>query len=423
MKKIQILILLFLITGCGMEKDITTIVKQDGNFIVAINYPNTGEPLLDEQIKKYVEENFENFQMEYENIKLKDSAEFNIDYTYQTNGNYILITIRKFINSSLLAHPINEIKTFVFDSQKKQFLSLNDLLKQEEISLFLAKLNQIIKEKYKDCLLENYKTTLQENLEFYQNFSFDENNLYIFFNPYEITSGYCNILEIPIPINQFSLKISIEQTQNDPKETTEYTFHQTSIDPKKPVIALTFDDGPSKYTSKILDILKENNANATFFVIGNKVEIFKETIKKMVEFGNEIGNHSYSHKWLTKLDKQDFEMEIKKTQEIIKEITGYTPTLLRPTYGSINKNIRLNTDLKIVMWTVDTMDWKLKNSKNIVERALKDIKDGDIVLMHDIRKSTLEAVKILVLELKKQGYQFVTVSELEEVKLLRKQKS
>ena len=423
MKKLQLLILLFLLSGCGIEKDITTIVKQEGNTIIAMNYPNTKEPLLNEHIKKYIDKNYEEFQKEYENVKLKDSAEFNIDYTYHTNGKFILVTIRKFINSSILAHPINEIKTFVFDTEKKQFLSLKDIIKEEQIPLFLTKLKQALKEKYKDCLLENFEKNLEEDTTFYESFSFDEKNIHIFFNPYLITSGYCNILEILIPINNFSLKIPIESEQTEQKEKTEYTFQQNNIDFKKPVIALTFDDGPSKYTNKILDILKENNANATFFVIGNKVEIFKDTIQKMVSLGNEIGNHSYSHKWLTKLNKEEFQTEIEKTQNIVKEITGYTPLLLRPTYGSINKQIRLNTDLKIVMWTVDTMDWKLKNSKTIAERALKDIKDGDIILMHDIRERTLEAIKILIPELKKQGYQFVTVSELEEVKLLRKQNS
>lgn len=425
MKKIKFIILvflLFLVNGCGIEKDITTIVEQNNNQIVAINYPTTNSPFLNKQIKNYVEENYEKFKKEYENIKLKDSAEFNIDYTYQTNGSNILVTIRKFINSSLLAHPINEIKTFVYDTKKEQLLSLKNLFKEEDFPIFLAQVKQKLKEKYKDCLIENADELLKEET-IYKNFSFDEKNIYIYFNPYEISSGNCNILEIKVPINSFSLNIPIEKNNHTNQNTTEYTFQPISIDPKKPVIALTFDDGPSKYTTQILDVLKDNDANATFFVIGNKVETFKETMQKMVSLGNEIGNHSYSHKWLTKLEKEDLEEQIQKTQEIVKKITGYTPVLLRPTYGSVNKQVRQNTNLKIIMWTVDTMDWKVKNSKTIAERALKDIEDGDIILMHDTRERTLEAVKIIVPELKKQGYQFVTISELEEIKLLRKQNS
>jgi len=190
---------------------------------------------------------------------------------------------------------------------------------------------------------------------------------------------------------------------------------ERNIDYTKPMIALTFDDGPTnKYTNQILDILEEYNAAATFFVLGNKVEKNASTLQRMVLQGCEIGNHSYSHKQLSNLSKEKLQYEIEQTNTAVNNVIGIKPNYLRPTYGSVNRFIRKNTDMKIVLWTIDSKDWKYRNKDTIAERVLKDIEDGDIILMHDIYKSTVEAVRILVPELIHRGYQLVTVSELKK---------
>lgn len=199
-----------------------------------------------------------------------------------------------------------------------------------------------------------------------------------------------------------------------------YKEKYKTIDPNKPVVALTFDDGPSKYTKKIIEFLKENDACATFFILGNKVPIYEETLTNMLKNGNEIGNHSYSHKWLTRLNKTELNNQIKQVQKIMKERFNYTPKYLRPTYGGVNERLRNSTDLEIVLWNVDTMDWKIKNSKKIALRAISKVKSGDIILMHDTYERTFKAVTKIVPELQKQGYQFVTISELKEYQLLNK---
>lgn len=185
------------------------------------------------------------------------------------------------------------------------------------------------------------------------------------------------------------------------------------------MVALTFDDGPSIYTEEILNTLKKYNSNATFFVLGNKIDNYNNIIIKMYENGNEIGNHSYNHRWLTKLSTEEQKEQINKTQEIIKKYTGYEPIYMRPTYGSINKKLRKNINLEVVLWNVDTKDWKYKNVNTIVNNALTNVKDGSIILMHDTHERTSEAVKILVPKLIEKGYQLVTISELKEVKKIR----
>lgn len=224
-------------------------------------------------------------------------------------------------------------------------------------------------------------------------------------------------MQIDIPLSHFSklkdLIIEKKEIQLSIKPTINY------IDISKPMIALTFDDGPSIYTEEILETLNTYHSNATFFVLGNKIEAHSGTIIKMYQYGNEIGNHSYNHRSLTKLSLEEQREQIEKTQDIIKKYTGFTPIYLRPTYGSVNSKLRNNTNLDIVLWNVDTKDWKYKDVNTIVNNTLRDVKDGSIVLMHDTHKRTSEAIKILIPKLIENGYQLVTVSELKEAQKIK----
>lgn len=185
------------------------------------------------------------------------------------------------------------------------------------------------------------------------------------------------------------------------------------IDSGKPMVALTFDDGPNiRTTLPILETLNSNGAVATFFVLGNRVKQNKELVLRMIENGNEIGNHTYNHRLLTTISNEELNKQIDRTQNIISEVTGVEPVVMRPTYGAINNRLKENINMPIILWSVDTMDWKSKDAKAISKHILNNIKDGDIVLMHDIYLSTVDAVKIVIPELIKRGYQLVTVSEL-----------
>ncbi len=187
------------------------------------------------------------------------------------------------------------------------------------------------------------------------------------------------------------------------------------IDSDKPMVALTFDDGPSKdYTPIILDTLKENDANATFFVLGSEVKKNKDILIRMVEEGNQIGNHSYNHKDLTSISDYELWQQIVGTDEFIEDITGYTPTIMRPPYGFVNDEVRKRIYKPIILWSLDTLDWQSKNTEKISSKILDNVKDGDIVLMHDIYGTTADAVKIVVPELVKRGYQLVTIDELNQ---------
>lgn len=185
-----------------------------------------------------------------------------------------------------------------------------------------------------------------------------------------------------------------------------------NLDPDKPMVALTFDDGPyTPVTEKILKVLKKYDAKATFFVVGNRVPQYEDMVKQAYEDGNEIATHTYNHANLTKLDKNGIKTELNKSKKVIKDVIGCSFSTLRPPGGSINDTMRKVIKIPMIYWSVDTEDWKSRNSKSVLAEC-KVIQDGDIVLMHDLYPSTADAVKKLVPRLVKEGYQLVTIDEL-----------
>ncbi len=186
-------------------------------------------------------------------------------------------------------------------------------------------------------------------------------------------------------------------------------------------LAITFDDGPGdKYTAEILDILKQFDVKATFFVIGMNAEKYPDLIKRIYSEGHEIGNHTYSHPQMRELSPEDVDREIACTQSVILEITGYVPKLFRPPGGYLSNNIvdKITSNNCITVlwsWRQDTMDWKCPPVSSVTDTVLSNIRDGDIILFHDYicgKSPTPEALRIIIPELKNKGYEFVTVSEL-----------
>lgn len=184
------------------------------------------------------------------------------------------------------------------------------------------------------------------------------------------------------------------------------------IDKSKKMIALTFDDGPNYNTSKVIDVLNKYDIRATFFVLGSRAINNKDILKKMADSGMEIGNHTYNHLLLTKYDENKIRSEIEDTSEVIYSATKKKPKLLRPSYGSVNNKIKKVANMPIIIWDIDTLDWKYHNSKRITSRVVNKVRDGDIILMHDIYSASLNALSNIIPILQDNGYEFVTIDEL-----------
>ena len=416
LKKFLLIFIVILFCGCHKKniEEINTVIEENKNIVVGINYPSTGYNNLDNLIKKDIEHIYNDFKDNYESFSnLTNKSELNIDYNFnKVYNNIIAINLYIYINSSKLKEKIEYIKTYNYNISKKSIILLKDLLQKKELNKLPKYINNYLIKNYKSFINISDINNIKYN---YNLFSIDNDYLYIYFNPKDVFKNYNDIIEIMIPLNKLNIKFNENNTYYEKANIPVNNI----ININKKVVALTFDDGPSKYTNELIDVLKDNDAVATFFVIGNKVSIYNKTLKKAITNGNEIGNHSYNHKWLTRVDDVELNSQINKTQNIIYETLGYKPLNFRPTYGSINNNMRKKINLNIILWNVDTMDWKYKSVDRIVKRATKNTKDLDIILMHDTRKRTVDAVKKIIPILKEQGYTFVTISELQEIKKLR----
>ena len=180
-----------------------------------------------------------------------------------------------------------------------------------------------------------------------------------------------------------------------------------------PVIALTFDDGPyPKVTGHILDVLEKNGVCATFFVLGSRIEGHEDMLTRMDELGCEIGNHSFSHADLTRLSKADCQRELSDTDAEIRRVPGHEASVVRPPYGYYNKTVMSAAGRPLILWTVDTNDWRGKAPGEIADYVIQQAKEGSVILMHDQQTQTADAMEMIIPTLIEEGFRFVTVSEL-----------
>lgn len=204
------------------------------------------------------------------------------------------------------------------------------------------------------------------------------------------------------------------------KGVNDYYFNEDgSYDPtqKKKLLALTFDDGPGQYTEELLDCLEVNNAHATFFMLGQNVSYYPETVQRMADIGCEIGSHSWDHPQLSTLSLESVAKQFSDTDNALIEACGQPATVARAPYGDGNTDIYNTAGKPFFMWSLDTEDWRLMDADadyNVVVNG--DLTDGTIILMHDIHQPSVQAAIRFIPDLIAQGYKFVTVSEMAEAK-------
>ena len=193
-----------------------------------------------------------------------------------------------------------------------------------------------------------------------------------------------------------------------------YINKNRNINPNKPMVALTFDDGPNpQSTYRILDTLSKYNAVATFFDLGKSVEAYPEIVKREEAIGCEVASHTYSHYNLNNLSASFIKDEINKSANAFRKVLGHDVSLVRPPYGNANALVQANVSYPLIHWNIDTLDWKSRNKEAILKevRAIENY-DGKIILMHSIYLTTADAVEVIVPELINKGYQLVTISEM-----------
>lgn len=336
---------------------------------------------VDEKIVEFKKDNSSQSK-----ILPRDKAVFkNVIDTFIVNENIVSVKVTIMQKGIEKENYDTQIQTYNFYLKDKVNISLDDLFK--------AGYKEKIKDKYTDkYLLKN------NSIEFYNNTQ--KNNC-----TYNTLKEYG--------------KNKIITAKNYDISQEEYDkLLSRVVDPSRKMVAITLDDGPhGSNTQKILDILDAHSARATFFMLGQNVVNNEGVVKDVYSRGNEIGIHTWSHPQLTNLSESSIKSQIEQTSDAIYNVTGYRPTLVRPPYGSFNKVVKDTLkDYSLILWNIDSLDWKSRDENQIVPLVMNDIQDGDIILLHDIHSTTVPAVDKIVSELDKQGYQMVTVSELIEAK-------
>lgn len=222
---------------------------------------------------------------------------------------------------------------------------------------------------------------------------------------FKILYGICVCLTV--------LALSIQLKLYIRKDAVDTASIQTTASDELKRLALTFDDGPHpSYTEKLLDGLKERGVHATFFVTGEHAELHPDIIKRMKEEGHLIGNHTYSHIQLTASNREQFKNELIKTNQIIQGITGEEVQYVRPPYGSWDKQLEAELNMFPVLWNIDPLDWCTANATCVSLAVINNVRENDIILMHDYYDTSVEAALIAVDELTAKGYTFVTVDQI-----------
>ncbi len=224
------------------------------------------------------------------------------------------------------------------------------------------------------------------------------------------------LISVTLVFSVLSVFVTGANAQYYPDNKANVYVHKKT-DEKK--IALTFDDGPHPTkTGKILDVLQKYGVKGTFFVIGENAKLYPDVLKKVYDAGHEIGNHTFSHQSINKMSYSSLIESVGKCSDIIKEITGVKPVYFRPPEGYLNDGIAeqlYKNGYDVILWRVDTYDWKGRDVKSIYTTVVNSVKCGDIILMHDYisySSYTAQALDMIIPKLISEGYEFVTISEL-----------
>lgn len=329
------------------------------NENITINYPSINNE-IDADLKETLKLTYESIENNYHTV---------IENTYET-------FISKNFISYLIDYKFNDTKitkAYVYDINTNKRVYFNNSI--------IEKINKTMKNKYN---LNN------SDLGFI-NIIINDNEIVVYLSSY----------------------ITADKTEEIKFEYSEvYLGEKTNIITNKKLLAITFDDGPSFNSKRIVNMLDELEIKATFFVLGANIKKYSDELKYIAEHGNEIGNHSYAHPDFRKLSFEQAINEIEMTQEIVYKTVGRYPRIFRFPYGLVNQQVLNSIKLPTVLWNVDSLDWQCSETDTLITKVEKQIKDNCILLFHDFKNFNEVAIKTIVNDLKEQGFQFVTVSEL-----------
>ena len=405
--------------------------------MVAPQFPNT--PVLNEAMSQSIKDRAQEF-WDYFSTSFDATASPDPDTVASTpalTGTWkvtafsdSIIGVALMTNEFAGASSADEIRTFWYSTETDSNLKFEDFFTSEHVGDAKAAVRDALSQQFPDSSgFDSAAEGLSALEDGTARYGFTQDgNLLVGFDAYVVTAGSQGAPAVEIPWDTVQDWMSDAGKQARDASINPQTAAQPSpAQPAQPqpgdtdckavkCVALTFDDGPMpKNDERLLKILADHNARATFFMIGKQVGVYADTVAKISAAGHEIGNHSMTHASLPSLGAAQVRKELKDTDDAIESATGIRPTLVRPPYGatssSVKKLIR-EEGLTQVLWTVDTLDWKHHDPKKTLAHVKNDTKNGSIILMHDIHPTTIDAVEDSIIWLQDHGYTLVTVSDL-----------
>lgn len=390
-------------------------MQMEETFLARILYPVGGLAALDEAVEHWVQETAAFYQTEAAAAAdYGDSAELTVDYSSYRMENTPLVSVKLMgvFDAPFLAHPIDVSASFNADAAAQKILGLEDILLpggEEALRELVIRDAGIEREFADEKLLEHWLLTpegLEITLVRGDYLAMSEGTVVLLY-PYEALKGIVSLFDAE------AMEPQLPET-SDASGGTEAS-PPPAADPSKPMLALTFDDGPSAHTERLLDAFAAHGGKGTFYVVGNMLDARPDTLRRMAAEGHEIGGHSWNHRQLTKLGAEELTDQLMTPRAKIYSITGLDTATVRPPYGACNDAVKAKAGelgLALVNWTVDTLDWKYKDAELVYRAVMDGAKDGAIILCHDLHKTTVDAMERAIPDLITAGYQLVSVTEL-----------
>lgn len=424
-----------LFPGVALE----TIAPYWDRYAITAQYPKTPNKQVSEATHKFVEKKIDEFTKEADQRPdLKEWSD-EMHLTFSTFGLAPnLLSIKFNVNEyfSDNSNPVIDIITKAYDLNSGKELVLADLF--DPGLDYGSRLTNLVEDGLRNdpAVADQGKIDDVLTADEFRRFTFDHDSLTFYFPAGELSDS---ALKVDVPYGQIADLLSPLMKQHL-DDVTNQADQSSNVDDVRPIpvptivptptpsdsgkvtpipdtctnpVALTFDDGPHKtWTSAKLDTLKEKGVVATFFMIGNQVIAYPDVVKRIYAEGHELGNHTWDHAQLTRLDGPAIKDELDQTEAAIKNAAGQDAPVFRPPYGAYNSTVEQVSPLPIILWSVDPDDWRDRDTGIVTDRVVSATKAGDIVLMHDIYETTENAVPVIIDKLRAKGLCFVTVSQL-----------
>ncbi len=390
------------------------VYEKESNNQVDILYPTFNILYFDKIIENMINEKRETFDQKNEKYKeLTDTtkADLKIGYkSYKISDFLVSVVFDISEREAFDTEYENRYVTYNFDLKNEKQISLNDLFKGRYLNYISSYIeNELINKEGLDY--EKLRLALYPSEENFSNFLLKDDRILFYFDKYS-SVGMDLCVEIPYEdISEYIKRGYLESKVK--KEDYLYDNISGPIDDRVPTVVLTFDDGPSKNTDDVVDILRKYNAVATFFMVGYRLDTVEDDVlKNLLEEGSTINSHSYDHTSFTKLSGSKIQKQVEDTANLIYEKTGYNIRFVRPPYGSYNDKVKQNCEYPLVNWSVDPRDWDTSDPDVVYENVMSVVEDGDVILLHETHDSTIEALPKILEKLNEMGYQTVTMEEM-----------